>query len=175
MPKAHVNNLDIYYEIHGSGDPLILIGGLGYDIWQWHKMVPELAKEFEPSSHSIRQWVRLADQGDGGREDELNGAEREELKRLRREVRQLRRCVRRKIRDVPRSIRRTWWSPVRRRRATLVRSARPCGLRGRRSDTPRAVPARTRASSRSRTAAGWRGSSRICSRDSARLRTGTLS
>jgi transposase len=50
----------------------------------------ELAKEFEPSGHSIRQWARLADQGDGGREDELNGAEREELKRLRREVRQLR-------------------------------------------------------------------------------------
>jgi transposase len=50
----------------------------------------ELAKEFERSGHSIRQWVRLADQGDGGREDELNGAEREELKRLRREVRQLR-------------------------------------------------------------------------------------
>jgi transposase len=50
----------------------------------------ELAKEFEPSGHSIRQWVRLADQDDGGREGELNGAEREELKRLRREVRQLR-------------------------------------------------------------------------------------
>jgi pimeloyl-ACP methyl ester carboxylesterase len=47
MPKAHINNIDIYYETHGSGDPLILIGGLGYDIWQWHKMVPELAKEFE--------------------------------------------------------------------------------------------------------------------------------
>jgi len=50
----------------------------------------ELAKEFEPSSHSIRQWVRLADQDDGGREDGLSNDEREELKRLRREVRQLR-------------------------------------------------------------------------------------
>ena len=47
MPKAQVNDIGIYYEIHGTGDPLVLIGGLGYDIWQWHKMVPGLAKEFQ--------------------------------------------------------------------------------------------------------------------------------
>ena len=50
----------------------------------------ELAKEFEPSGHSIRQWARLAEQADGGRDDGLSSDEREELKRLRREVRQLR-------------------------------------------------------------------------------------
>lgn len=47
MPKANVNGIDIYYEVHGSGDPLVLIGGLGYDIWQWHKMIPLLAEEFQ--------------------------------------------------------------------------------------------------------------------------------
>ena len=50
----------------------------------------ELAKEFEPSGQSIREWVRRADLDDGQGEDGLNSAEREELKRLRREVRQLR-------------------------------------------------------------------------------------
>ena len=50
----------------------------------------ELAKEFEPSGHSIRQWVRRAEQDDGRPGDGLNDDEREELKRLRREVRQLR-------------------------------------------------------------------------------------
>jgi transposase len=50
----------------------------------------ELAKEFEPSGHSIREWVRRADQDDSVREDGLSNGEREELKRLRREVRQLR-------------------------------------------------------------------------------------
>ena len=50
----------------------------------------ELAKEFEPSGHSIRQWARLAEQADGGRDDGLSSDERLELKRLRREVRQLR-------------------------------------------------------------------------------------
>jgi pimeloyl-ACP methyl ester carboxylesterase len=46
MPKVHANSIDIYYEIHGSGDPLLLINGLGYDLWMWHKMVPGLAKHF---------------------------------------------------------------------------------------------------------------------------------
>ncbi len=47
MPKVHANGIDIYYEIHGSGDPLILINGLGYDLWMWHKMVPGLAEHFK--------------------------------------------------------------------------------------------------------------------------------
>jgi len=50
----------------------------------------ELAREFEPSSQSIRNWVRQADRDEGRREDGLTTAEREELRRLRRENRQLR-------------------------------------------------------------------------------------
>ena len=50
----------------------------------------ELAREFEPTAQSIRNWVaqskRKAGRGDGG----LTTAEREELNRLRRENRQLR-------------------------------------------------------------------------------------
>jgi pimeloyl-ACP methyl ester carboxylesterase len=46
MPKVHVNDIDIYYEISGSGEPLVLIAGLGYDLWMWHKMVPGLAEHF---------------------------------------------------------------------------------------------------------------------------------
>jgi len=47
MPKVHANEIDIYYEIHGSDDPLLLINGLGYDLWMWHKMVPGLAEHFQ--------------------------------------------------------------------------------------------------------------------------------
>ena len=53
----------------------------------------DLAREFEPSSHSIRAWVALADKQEGCREAAAPGlaaAERDELARLRREVRQLR-------------------------------------------------------------------------------------
>jgi len=50
----------------------------------------ELAREFEPTAQSIRNWVaqseRHVGRGDGG----LTNAEREELNRLRRENRQLR-------------------------------------------------------------------------------------
>jgi transposase len=48
-----------------------------------------LAKEFEPSSQAIRNWVRQADLDEGRRADGLTTAEREELGRLRREVKQL--------------------------------------------------------------------------------------
>ena len=53
MPYIHVEHenlpwdgLDIYYQIAGSGDPLVLISGLGYGLWQWHTMIPGLSEHF---------------------------------------------------------------------------------------------------------------------------------
>ena len=54
----------------------------------------ELAREFEPSSQAIRNWVAQADREEGRREAKppaaLPAAERDELARLRRENKQLR-------------------------------------------------------------------------------------
>ena len=50
----------------------------------------ELAKEFEPSGQTIRNWVVQADRDEGIREHGLTSDEREELRRLRRENKQLR-------------------------------------------------------------------------------------
>ena len=50
----------------------------------------ELAREFEPSAQSIRNWVGQADRDDGRRADGLTTVERDELRRLRRENRRLR-------------------------------------------------------------------------------------
>ena len=47
MPTAHANGIGIYYEMAGSGEPLLLISGLGYGLWQWHKMIPGLAEHFQ--------------------------------------------------------------------------------------------------------------------------------
>jgi transposase len=49
----------------------------------------KLAKEFEPTAQSIRNWVAQADHDAGRRTDGLTTTEREELERLRRENRQL--------------------------------------------------------------------------------------
>ena len=49
----------------------------------------ELAKEFEPTAQSIRNWVAQADRDEGRRSDGLTTDEREELRRLRRENRHL--------------------------------------------------------------------------------------
>lgn len=48
-----------------------------------------LAKEFEPSAQTIRNWVAQADRDGGARSDGLTSPEREEMTRLRRENRQL--------------------------------------------------------------------------------------
>jgi len=50
----------------------------------------ELAREFEPSGQTIRNWVKQTDLDDGRRQDGLTTVEREELRRLRWENRQLR-------------------------------------------------------------------------------------
>src|SRR5215204_2078974 len=49
----------------------------------------ELAREFEPTAQSIRNWVAQAERDAGGGDGGLTTAEREELNRLRRENRQL--------------------------------------------------------------------------------------
>ena len=34
-------------EMAASGDPLLLISGLGYGLWQWQKMIPGRADHFQ--------------------------------------------------------------------------------------------------------------------------------
>jgi len=47
MPRTNTNGIELYYEVHGSGAPLVLISGLGYPAWEWHKMLPYLAQHFK--------------------------------------------------------------------------------------------------------------------------------
>ena len=57
------------------------------------RSVEDLAKEFEPCSHTIRAWVRATGLSEGQRSvlpDALSSEERDELRRLRKETRQLR-------------------------------------------------------------------------------------
>ena len=49
----------------------------------------ELAREFEPSKQTFRNWLKQADLDAGVRRDGVTTEDREELRRLRRENRQL--------------------------------------------------------------------------------------
>lgn len=46
MPKAEVNGIKLYYEVHGRGEPLMLVSGIGYGGWVWYKQVPALSERF---------------------------------------------------------------------------------------------------------------------------------
>jgi pimeloyl-ACP methyl ester carboxylesterase len=46
MPFQRVNGIQIYYEEHGKGDPLLLIQGLGYPSGMWFLQIPALARNF---------------------------------------------------------------------------------------------------------------------------------
>lgn len=47
MPTVATKGINLYYELHGSGEPLVLIPGLGYDGWMWHRMIMGLAERFQ--------------------------------------------------------------------------------------------------------------------------------
>jgi 3-oxoadipate enol-lactonase len=43
MPLTSVNDIELYYESHGSGDPLLLIGGLGMAVSEMQPLIEALA------------------------------------------------------------------------------------------------------------------------------------
>ncbi len=47
MPTAEANGIHIAYEVTGEGPPLVLIAGVGYGAWFWHKVVPGLAEHMQ--------------------------------------------------------------------------------------------------------------------------------
>jgi pimeloyl-ACP methyl ester carboxylesterase len=46
MPQLEVNGIKVYYEIHGEGDPLVLIMGLRRNVEWWYFQIPALAEHF---------------------------------------------------------------------------------------------------------------------------------
>lgn len=46
MPTIRVNDIHMYYESHGEGEPLVLIGGLSNDVSDYTSMLPWLAKKY---------------------------------------------------------------------------------------------------------------------------------
>lgn len=71
MPEVTVNGIDVYYERHGSGRPVVLLHGLGSSTEDWENQVASLSTSYEvvvadfrghgrsskpPGPYSIRQF-----------------------------------------------------------------------------------------------------------------------
>ncbi|HEX6184951.1 MAG TPA: alpha/beta hydrolase [Pyrinomonadaceae bacterium] len=46
MPTASVNGVELYYEEHGRGEPLVLVPGFGTGAWIWYRQTAAFAKRF---------------------------------------------------------------------------------------------------------------------------------
>jgi 3-oxoadipate enol-lactonase len=60
MSTAKVGDIELYYEEHGSGDPLLLIMGLGADSTAWLFQVPEFSKRYRTITFDNRGVGRSA-------------------------------------------------------------------------------------------------------------------
>jgi pimeloyl-ACP methyl ester carboxylesterase len=54
MPEAEVSGVSLYYELHGSGEPLALVHGAWVDATAWRLVVPGLAENFRVLSYDRR-------------------------------------------------------------------------------------------------------------------------
>ena len=64
MPKARVGDIELYYEVHGEGTPLVLITGLGMPATTWYHQVPAFAAHHQ---------VIVLDNRGAGRSDQPYG------------------------------------------------------------------------------------------------------
>lgn len=47
MPTATVRGLEVYYEVHGAGRPLVLLHNDGLNLGVWRGLLPHLARSFQ--------------------------------------------------------------------------------------------------------------------------------
>ncbi len=54
MPQTFINGFDLYYNIYGSGPPLIFIHGLGMDQSMWDLQIPQFAPHYQVILYDLR-------------------------------------------------------------------------------------------------------------------------
>jgi pimeloyl-ACP methyl ester carboxylesterase len=63
MASIRINDTDFYYELHGQGQPLVLIAGYSCDHSYWDLMVPKLKERFQVLVFDNRAAGQSQDQG----------------------------------------------------------------------------------------------------------------
>jgi len=54
MPKVRVNDIELYYETAGEGEPLLLLHGLGSSVRDWEYQIGEMARSFRVIACDVR-------------------------------------------------------------------------------------------------------------------------
>lgn len=54
MPKQKVNDIEMYYELTGEGEPLLLIHGLGSSTRDWEYQVPSFSQKYQVITIDLR-------------------------------------------------------------------------------------------------------------------------
>ena len=54
MPKIQSNNINLYYEVNGKGQPLLFIHGLGSSTQDWELQVSEFSKTYQVITFDLR-------------------------------------------------------------------------------------------------------------------------
>ena len=67
MPTAKINGINIYYEVHGTGFPLVFAYGIGGNTTEWEPQIPEFSQsyrfiEWDPRGHAQSESPTNADQ-----------------------------------------------------------------------------------------------------------------
>jgi pimeloyl-ACP methyl ester carboxylesterase len=60
MPTVSVRGVELYYEEHGRGEPLVLVPGFGTGLWIWYRQVPAFAERFRTVVFDPRGVARSA-------------------------------------------------------------------------------------------------------------------
>ena len=54
MPKVKVNEIEIYYEVHGEGSPLVFLHGFAGSCKSWKEYIPHFKEDFQAITVSMR-------------------------------------------------------------------------------------------------------------------------
>jgi 3-oxoadipate enol-lactonase len=68
MPYAPISGIDLYYEEHGKGFPIVLAHGAGGNHLSWWQQVPEFSRHYRVITYDHRGWGLSVDADDGGPE-----------------------------------------------------------------------------------------------------------
>jgi pimeloyl-ACP methyl ester carboxylesterase len=54
VPKLRIEDIELYYEVHGQGEPVLLIHGLGSSARDWELQVPAFAERYQVVAFDVR-------------------------------------------------------------------------------------------------------------------------